>query len=100
MQVENKKKRAVILNAVAKTIKELRLKTGKSISLISNELNVSKSIWSDVELGKSDLQFTTFWRISEALDITPENLIKKIRENLAEEINFIESFQISSFCMI
>ena len=45
MQVENKKKRAVILNAVAKTIKELRLKTGKSISLISNELNVSKSIW-------------------------------------------------------
>ena len=90
MQVENKKKRAVILNAVAKTIKELRLKTGKSISLISNELNVSKSIWSDVELGKSDLQFTTFWRICEALDITPENLIKKIRENLAEEINFIE----------
>ena len=58
--------------------------------MISNELNVSKSIWSDVELGKSDLQFTTFWRISEALDITPENLIKKIRENLAEEINFIE----------
>ncbi len=90
MQAENKKKRSVILKAVAKTIKELRLKTGKSISLISNELNVSKSIWSDVELGKSDLQFTTFWRISEALDITPENLIKKIRENLSEEINFIE----------
>ena len=55
MQAENKKKRDVILKTVGDTIKNLRLKTGKSISLISNELNVSKSIWSDVEMGKSDL---------------------------------------------
>ncbi len=71
-------------------MKELRLKTGKSISLISNELNVSKSIWSDVELGKSDLQFTTFWRICEALNIQPEELIAKIKNNIKEEITFIE----------
>ena len=55
MQAENKQKRLTILKAVGETVKELRLKTGKSISLISNELNVSKSIWSDVELGKTDL---------------------------------------------
>ena len=90
MQAENREKRAIILNALAKTIKELRIKTGKSITLISNELNVSKSIWSDAELGNSDLQFTTFWRISEALDITPENLIKKIRANLFEDVKFID----------
>ncbi len=90
MQAENKKKRAIILNAVAKTIRDLRLKTGKSITLISNELNVSKSIWADAESGKSDLQFTTFWRISEALDITPENFIKLVKENLTEDVTFIE----------
>lgn len=90
MQAENKEKRQLLLQALAKTVKELRIKTGKSISLISNELNVSKSIWSDAEAGKSDLQFSTFWRIAEALDITPEELIIKIKQNLTENISFIE----------
>lgn len=90
MQAENKHKREMLLKAVAKTVKELREKTGKSISLISNELNVSKSIWSDVELGKSDMQFTTFWRIAEALEISPEDLIVKIKKNTGENITFIE----------
>ncbi|MBS5803308.1 MAG: helix-turn-helix transcriptional regulator [Brachyspira sp.] len=90
MQPETKHKRELLLKAIAKTVKELRQKTGKSISLISNELNVSKSIWSDVELGKSDLQFTTFWRISEALEIQPEELIIHIKRNLADNISFIE----------
>ncbi len=90
MQAENKNKRRLLLNATAKAVKDLRLKTGKSISLISNELNVSKSIWSDVELGKTDIQFSTFWRIAEALDISPEKLIKKIIENLNDNFVFIE----------
>lgn len=90
MQAENKEKRRLLLLAVAKTVKELRINTGKSISLISNELNVSKSIWSDVELAKSDLQFSTFWRIAEALEISPEELVKKIKQNLSENISFIE----------
>ena len=90
MQLETKLKRKKLLAAVAKTIKELRLRSGKSISLISNELNVSKSIWSDVEMGKSDMQFSTFWRIAEALEIPPEVLIKDIRSNMAENFSFIE----------
>lgn len=90
MQPETKQKRELLLKAIAKTVKELRQKNGKSISLISNELNVSKSIWSDVELGKSDLQFTTFWRIAEALEIQPEELIINIKRNLADNISFIE----------
>lgn len=90
MQAETKEKRKTLLNAVGKTVRELREKAGKSISLISNELNVSKSIWSDVELGKSDMQFTTFWRIAEALEISPEDLIIKIRKNVGENITFIE----------
>ncbi len=90
MQAENKKKREAILKSIGNTVKNLRLKTGKSISLISNELNVSKSIWSDVEMGKSDLQVTTFWRISEALNIEPEKLIALIHQNIEEEFSFIE----------
>ncbi|MBQ8460613.1 helix-turn-helix transcriptional regulator [bacterium] len=90
MQAENKQKRQELLKAIAATVKGLRNKTGKSISLISNELNVSKSIWSDVELAKTDIQFSTFWRIAEALDIMPEELLKKIKENLPQNFTFIE----------
>ncbi len=90
MQVENKSKREILLKAVAKTVKELREQKGKSISLISNELNVSKSIWSDVELGKSDMQFSTFWRIAEALEVPPEKFIKKVQHNLSEPLSFLE----------
>lgn len=90
MQAENKEKRHLLLQALAKTVKDLRIKTGKSISLISNELNVSKSIWSDVGLGKSDMQFSTFWRIAEALEIPPDELVKKVKQNLKDNISFIE----------
>ncbi|MBR1424640.1 helix-turn-helix transcriptional regulator [bacterium] len=90
MQQENKEKRLRLLRATAAAVKEQRLKTGKSISLISNELNVSKSIWSDVELAKTDIQFSTFWRIAEALEISPEKLIRKIKENLPDSLVFIE----------
>ena len=83
MQEENKEKRKILLNAIAKTVKNLRKKKEKSISLISDELNISKSIWSDIELGKSDMQISTFWRIAEALEIPPENLIIEIKKNLA-----------------
>lgn len=90
MQAENKEKRKILLNAIAKTVKLLREKRGKSITLISNELNVSKSIWSDVELGKSDIQISTFWRIAEALEISPNDLIIEIKKNLNDNLNFIE----------
>ena len=90
MQPENKQKRKLLLTALAKSVKNYREKKGKSITLISNELNVSKSIWSDVELGKSDIQISTFWRIAEALEISPEELISEIKKNLDQNINFIE----------
>ena len=90
MQPENKEKRQILLRALASVIKELRLQTGKSITLISNELNVSKSIWSDAEMGKSDLQFTTFWRIAEALEITPEYLVSAVKQKLPDGMSFIE----------
>lgn len=90
MQEENKEKRQILLNAIAKTVKNLRKKKEKSISLISDELNISKSIWSDIELGKSDMQISTFWRIAEALEISPEELIIEVKKSLPKNLVFIE----------
>lgn len=90
MQVENKKKKQILLFTLAKVVKEMRQNIGKSISLISDEINVSKSIWSDVEIGKTDIQLSTFCRIAEALEVTPENLFKELRKNLPDNFSFMD----------
>ena len=76
-----------LLNAISKVIKGNR-KT--SISQICNEIDLSKSIWSELEKGRKDIQLTTFWRIAEAYDIKPSNLLKQIEEVVGEKFSFIE----------
>lgn len=63
----------------------------KSISLLSNEIELSKSIWSEVEKGNKDIQLTTLWRISEGLNIKPSELIKEIENMLGKDFSFLEN---------
>lgn len=84
MQVQKNKLQYVL----GKIIKKYR--ADKSINQLSNEIELSKSIWSDLEKGKKDIQFTTFWRIAEALNIAPHKLLKDIENELDEEFSFIE----------
>ena len=62
----------------------------KSISLLSNEIELSKSIWSEVEKGNKDIQLTTLWRISEGLNIKPSELIKEIENMLGKDFSFLQ----------
>ncbi len=87
---DQKKKLQIIL---ADIIKEYRLKQHKSISLIANEINLSKSIWSDLEKGIKDPQVSTLWRIAEALNVSLSQIIKKIEIKAKDNINFIESIE-------
>ena len=75
---------------IAEIIKEYRLKEKKSISLISNEINLSKSIWSQVEKGVKDIQISTIWRICETLEIPLSTLILEIEKRTKGKINFLE----------
>lgn len=84
MQHEKEK----LQNTLAKVIKTLRGK--KSISKISNEIGLSKSIWFEVEKGRKDVQFSTFWRIAEALNITPSELLKLIENDLNKNFTLID----------
>lgn len=47
----------------------------KSISLISAEIGMTKSMWADTEKSIKDPQFTTLWRIAEGLEIPLSKLI-------------------------
>lgn len=73
--------------SMAKVLKEKRT---KSISKICNEVGISKSILSDLERGNKEIFFSTFWRIAEALDVSPSELVRNIEENLPEHFSFIE----------
>lgn len=90
MQEEIKKKRKILSKAFSKTLKFFREKTGKSITLISDEINLSKTIWADAENGEVDMQFSTFWRIMEALDVEPEEFIKVLKTNLPKKFEFFD----------
>ena len=58
--------------------------------MISNEINLSKSIWSQVEKGVKDIQISTLWRICEALEIPLSTLILEIEKRTKGKINFLE----------
>ena len=80
----------ILQKTIAEIIKEYRLKEKKSISLISNEINLSKSIWSQVEKGVKDIQISTLWIICEALEIPLSTLILEIEKRTKGKINFLE----------
>lgn len=90
MQEHIKKEKEYLCKLLGQKIKQLRENEKKSISLISNEIGLSKSIWADLEKGIKDAQFTTIWRIAEALDIPLSEIILNIENKLPQDWNFIE----------
>ena len=82
--------RVVLQKLLANCIKKQRLKMNKSISLISAEVGMPKSMWSDMEQGKKDPQLSTLWRISEGLNMTLVELIKNASKGLPENFTIIE----------
>ena len=75
---------------LAKTILKYRLKTGKSICKISNEIDLTKSVWSEIEAGNRDPQLSTIWRISEGLEIPPSQILMDIEKEIGSDF-FIET---------
>ncbi len=73
--------------AIAKIVKKYRT---KSITKSADEIGMGKSIWADLENGIKDPQFSTLWRIAEALDIKPHKLVEDIEKYLGENFSFLE----------
>ena len=82
---DKKQKLQTILGKIIKKNRQ-----NKSINRLSNEIELSKSIWSDLEKGKKDIQFSTLWRIAEVLEIIPSFLVKEIEDEMGVDFSFIE----------
>lgn len=80
----------ILQQAVAKVVKNHRLQQKKSLSQISAEIMMTKSLWNDLEKGIKDPQLSTLWRVSEALDIPLEQLIADIKNELGSNFTLVD----------
>lgn len=80
----------LLQNKLAEIVKKERIKRNKSISLISNEVGMTKSMWADLERGIKDPQFSTFFRIAEGLEIPPDILLSELIKALPDEFSLID----------
>jgi len=87
---KNLQNRKVLQLKLAEIIKEKRIKEKKSISLISAEVGMTKSMWADMERGIKDPQFSTLFRMSEGLNVGLLDIINELLKSLPEEFTLIE----------
>lgn len=83
---DNKSK---LQKAISGIIKTHRLEQNKSISLVSNEIGMTKSMWADLEKSIKDPQLSTLWRIAEGLEIPLSTIIKELEKNLGKDFSLI-----------
>ena len=72
-------------NALAKIIKSHRQELQLSMTESSHKINLTKSIWSELEAGNRDPQLSTIWRIAEALNISLSQIIIELEQELGKD---------------
>lgn len=78
-------KRNILLNALSKTVKELR--KDKSQFMLGAEYDIPSSVISNIERGVKDPQFTTLFRLSEAFGLKLSEFAKEIEKELPENFS-------------
>lgn len=76
--------------ALGQIVRDHRKQSNKSISKISAEIMMTKSMWTDLESGIKDPQLSTLWRVSEALDIPIDKLLSELKNKLGKDFTLID----------
>ena len=86
--MQTNKRKNLIMKTLGKTIKKLRGE--QSQFMLASENDISVSIISTTERGIKDPQFTTLFKIAEALNIKPSELVKLVENQLPEGFTLID----------
>ena len=86
MQIDEKKK--LIMKILGESV--IRLRGEKSQFILASENDISSSIISTIERGLKDPQLTTFFKIAEALNIKPYELLQEIETQLPKDFTLID----------
>ena len=87
---KNLQSRLLLQSKLAEIIKSKRNKQNKSISLISAETGMTKSMWADMEKGIKDPQFSTLFRMAEGLNVPLGIMVNELYEILPKGFSLIE----------
>lgn len=68
--------------AVGRVIRRLRKERGQSQELLSGLTGMARSHLAMIENGDKQANFETLWRLSNALDIMPHELVQYIEEEI------------------
>ncbi len=79
----------VLQKALSEIIRQHRQAQMKSISIVSDEIGMTKSMWADLEKAVKDPQLTTLWRISEGLNLPLSTIIIELENKLGKEFSLI-----------
>ncbi len=83
--------RQKLIKTLGSIIRKHRISQRKSMYKISAECSMSKSTWREAEYGIcKDMNLSTFWKISEGLNIAPDVLLKELREKLGKEFTLTD----------
>ena len=86
--MQNEKRKKLIMKILGENIQ--RLRGDKSQFILSSENDISCSIISTVERGLKDPQFTTLFKIAEALNIKTSELVKLVENELPKNFSMID----------
>lgn len=70
--------------AVGRVIRRLRTEKGWSQDVLSGLTGIARSHLSMIETGKKQANFETVWRIANALEVTPHQLVFLIEQAAGE----------------
>ena len=90
MQEVYKFSKLKMIQELAKLVKTKRQNLNKSITLLSDEIEMTKSMWADLEKGKKDPQLSTIWRICQGLEIPLSDFIKELEIELGKGFSLID----------
>lgn len=83
------KRKLLIMKVLGENIR--RLRGDKSQFILAGENDISCSIISTVERGIKDPQFTTLFKIAEALNIKPSELVRLVEKDLPDGFTLIDN---------
>ena len=90
MQHCNSENSKLILAAIAKVLKEQRLKLKKSQRLLADEFDIQKSMLSRLESATNEPKILSLFSVCEALDIQVSDLFRMVEKELPSGITLID----------
>ena len=90
MQHLNTKKAQIIIETIAKVLREKREEKNKSQRLFAYEYGLQKSLISRLENGVNEPKIISLWSVCEALDIRLSELLACVEKELPSSFSLID----------